>query len=260
MKLSLFALGTGLFLNSVIVIFAEGFNWVVAIMLLLGMLLVLWSVFYKKINTLAKNKKAVDILKKVFAICISGELLFVTFVQIYGMNDTVTYDEDAIIVLGAAHKDGNMTSALKLRLDKTLEYLEKNPDAIVVVSGSMGKKEKITESWVMMDYLVKNGVAVEQIIMEDKATSTAENMTFSKELLDSIFYNPYEFLTDEAFAGQSYTVAFVTNDFHICRSAMLSVKRGFQGVTHIHADSLWYNYVPYYIRETMAMVKSIIFD
>lgn len=252
--------GTFLFFNGIAVSFVESFNWGVALTLIIGILLICHCVFYKKINEVSKKRKVLRFFKRAFLVCICAELLFVAVVQVYGTKDTVTYEEDAIIVLGAALKGDEITPALKLRLDKTLEYIEKNPDVTVVVSGGQGSDESITEAEAMRSYLVKHGVPAEQIICEDKATSTAENMTFSKALLDEKFENPYEMLTDMAFPGQNYLVGFITNDFHVCRATMLAEKRGFQGMTHLHTNLQWYNYVPYYIREAMAMVKSFVFD
>lgn len=252
--------GTFLLIDGVAVSFIESFNWGVALTIVLGFFLVVWSLNYHKINLFMQRKKWVKNLKNFVLSVLCAELIFVSFVQIYGMHDTVTYEEDAIIVLGAAVKGEEVTSALKLRLDKTLEYIEKNPDVIIVVSGGKGLQESAAEAETMRKYLVKHGVPEKQIICEYKATSTAENMTFSKELLDEKFYNPYEELTDKAFPEQNYLVGFITNDFHVCRSVMLAKKRGFYGMTHLHTESQWYNYVPYYIRETMAMVKSIVFD
>ncbi len=248
--------GIILLFNGVFVAFVESFNWGVATCIILGLFLILCGVFYKKINLC----KTLRVVHRFLCICLCVFALFVGVVQTVGIHDTVTYEEDALIVLGAGLKGDKITPALKSRLDKALEYIEKNPDVTVVVSGGKGSQETVTEAEAMYHYLVAHGVPGNQIIKEDRATSTAENMTYSKELLDSKFHNPYELLTDMAFPGQPYLVAFVTNDFHICRGAMLAQKRGFQGATHIHAGLQWYNYAPCYIREAMAMVKSVLFD
>jgi len=243
MKWALRVLGGGILFNGIYVSFAESINWGVVATFLLGVLLLLWGIFWEK----TAEKKAVKNIRNVFVALVCVETVFVTSVAIYGNIDTVTYKEDVLIVLGAGLKGEKITPALKERLDTALEYFEKNPEVLIVVSGGKGSQESITEAEAMSKYLVEKGVPEQQVIREDKSTSTAENMKYSKAILDGIF-------------DRAYKVAFVTNDFHIMRADMLAGRMGFKGATHIHGGLEWYNYVPCYIRETMAMVKSIIFD
>ena len=102
-------------------------------------------------------------------------------------HSTVTYKEDAIIVLGAAVHGKTPSRTLRYRLKKAVDYHEQNPDAIIIVSGGQGAQEDISEAEAMKIYLVENGVASNKIIKEDKSTSTAENFKFSKEILDETF-------------------------------------------------------------------------
>lgn len=227
--------GAGLIFDGFYVLFKESVNTGVIITVILGVAMFANGILCKKR------------IRKLALICLCLELVFVGGVQVYGMIDTVTYKEEVLIVLGASLKDNTPAPALKARLDKAVEYADKNPEALIVVSGGQGGADSITEAAAMQAYLVEYGIKREQIIVEPKATSTAENMTYSKELLDERFKT-------------KYNVAFVTNDFHVCRADMLAKKRGFKNATHLHAELQWYNYVPYYIRETMAMVKSVIFD
>ena len=99
----------------------------------------------------------------------------------------------------------------------------------------------------MKKYLVEKGVDQSCIIMEEKATSTAENMRFSKEILDEHF-------------GREYNVVVITNGFHIFRSVYLAKRAGFSEVYHMRTGLQWYNVLPCYLRETMAVVKTFIFD
>ena len=108
---------------------------------------------------------------------------------ISGGTDNITYKEDAIIVLGAAVRGEEISGALQKRLDVAIEYYQKNPDVVIVVTGGQGPQEDITEALAMERYLLANGIPKEKIIKEEKATSTYENFKFSKVLLNEYFSN-----------------------------------------------------------------------
>lgn len=169
-------------------------------------------------------------------------LSIMLFIAIFGKIDNVTYKEDAAIVLGAGIKGENVTLTLSHRLDKAVEYIGKNPSAIIVVSGGQGFQEDISESLAMERYLVDNGVPNDKIIKEQKSTSTYENCLFSKELLDKYFDKPYK-------------TVIITNDFHIYRAIQISKAVGLES-THYHAKTEWYTVSLNYLRECVAVVKT----
>ncbi len=204
------------------------------------------GVFYSKVERFS-DTRLFRICKILFILCLCAEIALISFIAIYGVLDNVDYNEDAVVVLGAAIRGDKVTLPLKLRLDKAIDYHHKNPDALIVVTGGQGLQESVTEAYAMEKYLVENGVDKDKIIKEEKATSTSENMKFSKELLDDCF-------------GTDYSVAVVTNNFHIFRGTAIAKNAGFQNVTHLHAGLQWYNLVPCYLRESLAIIKMIILD
>ena len=96
--------------------------------------------------------------------------------------------------------------------------------------------------YVCVDTLNKN-----KIIKEEKATSTTENIEFSKALLDKYFEN-------------NYSIVVVTNNFHVFRGTSIAIKTGFNDVSHMHAGLQWYNLMPCYLRESLAVVKMLLLD
>ena len=129
-----------------------------------------------------------------------------------------------------------------MRLDKAVEYSRKNSDAIIVVSGGQGLQETVTEAYAMENYLVEQGVDGDRIIKEEMATSTNENMMFSKMLLDEHFDKPYK-------------TVIITNNFHILRSVSIARASGLGDVYRMHAEIQWYNLVSCYLRESLALLK-----
>ena len=167
----------------------------------------------------------------------------VLFLSIYGNNSTATFNEEAVIVLGAGIRGETVSRILAYRLDKAIEYSLKNPDAIIIVSGGQGQspREYITEALAMKRYLVDNGIPEERIIKEESSTSTYENLLFSKEILDSIFDKPYR-------------VVIITNNFHIFRSAQLARSLGLD-VTHSGARIARHSIPLNYSREFAAVMR-----
>ena len=199
----------------------------VLLVVFFGLLALGWGVFYEKVCSVTKRGffKACKIIV-IALLCM--ELALVSFIAIYGVSDNADYSEDAVIVLGAGINGDKVTLPLKMRLDVALEYCNKNPDAVVVVSGGQGFQETVTEAYAMEKYLVEKGIEKERIIKEEMATSTEENMAFSKKILDERFVN-------------GYSVVVVTNNFHVFRSVCYAKDAGFGDVTHIHGGLQWYN-------------------
>ncbi|MCL2503759.1 MAG: YdcF family protein [Coriobacteriia bacterium] len=164
------------------------------------------------------------------------------FLATYGETDNARYDEDVLIVLGAGIRDETVSATLAWRLDAAVEYSEKNPDAIIIVSGGQGPQEGITEALAMERYLIEKGVPAEQIIREEESTSTYENFLLSHKLLEQ-----------KSLEGSS--VAFVTNAFHVYRAEKTARRAGISAARHIGAPIDWYAVPVSYMREVMAVAK-----
>ena len=149
---------------------------------------------------------------------------------------------DFIIIHGAGLLDGErVTPLLKRRIDKAVQafHQSKNLHIRLIASGGQGSDEKISEAQAMYNYLVEHtDVPKEAIILEEKSTTTYENLLFSKELGEQLIDNP-RFL-------------FVTNDYHVFRTSTYARQIGMQG------DGLGCSTASYYIpsafiREYVAM-------
>ena len=84
---------------------------------------------------------------------------------------------DAVIVLGAGVNGNQPSLSLKTRLDAAIAYLETtDPDVPVVLTGGQGYGEDITEAQCMYNYLTENGVDGGRLILEEAATTTADQI------------------------------------------------------------------------------------
>ncbi len=163
------------------------------------------------------------------------------FLFLYGRADTVTYTEDAVIVLGCGLRGDKPSRSLRLRLDRAIDYHTKNPAALIVVSGGKGTDEAVSEAQAMETYLLEHGVSSEAILKEDASTSTAENFAFSKALLDKHY-------------DGDYRIAFISNSYHIYRAGVIARDAGFADATHAFAVTLWPSVVVSGLRECIAVV------
>lgn len=149
---------------------------------------------------------------------------------------------DAVIVLGAGLVGGNrIPVVLRQRLDAALGYLRENPGAVVVVTGGLGRQATMTEAYAMGAYLVYHGIPPERVILEERSTSTLENLSFARELLD------------EHFGGGGYTVVVATNDFHVPRSLMHAGQAGLDA-EGLAAPTQRHMVPRYYSREHLALL------
>ena len=192
------------------------------------------------------------VLIRSLGIRFSGFLLLglEVFIINRGRSDMTPLPADAVIVLGAGVNGTEPSLSLRTRLDKAVDYLERWPDIPAVLTGGTGYGEEISEAQCMYDYLTEYGVEADRLILEDRASNTAENFAFSWELLTEAGVDPAE--------GR---VAVVTNDFHIARSELIAAREGYGDVAGIPAPLPWVHLeINYTLREAFAMVKTFLFD
>ena len=152
---------------------------------------------------------------------------------------------DAVIVLGAGLRGDQVSYTLALRLNAAIEYLENNPETIVIVSGGMGIGETVTEGYAMKNYLLRKGISENRILCEEESTSTIENFKFSKVILD------------EYFGTENYNVVFATNDFHCIRAGIYASKAGFSAQS-LASKSMLSTIPADYCREYLALIWALL--
>lgn len=150
--------------------------------------------------------------------------LFAAYVLYSWMSQMIPLQQkvDYIIVLVSGIRSEEVPPLLKSRLDKGIEYYHKNPKAKIVVSGGKGLDEPVSEAFAMRKYLKSQNISDNQILFEDRSTTTYENMLFSKKLI-------YEDWLDKE---SSPSIIFSTNNYHVLRGSLYAqrVKLKVQGV------------------------------
>ena len=158
---------------------------------------------------------------------------------ISGMRTSARKNLDYVVVLGAHVKGEVPSRALELRLKAALKYARENENTILILSGGQGLGEDITEAKCMENYLSAHGISRDRLVLEEKSTSTKENLKFSDELTGC----------------SSRNTGILSNNFHVYRAVKLAEKLGYVHPYGIAAPSDPIMQVHYVVREVAALVK-----
>ena len=90
---------------------------------------------------------------------------------------------DVIVVLGAAEYNGRPSPVLRARLDHALELWRAGYAPRLMTTGGAGGDPRYTEGIVGRDYLVKHGVPLEAIIVEEEGETTVHTITAVSEIM-----------------------------------------------------------------------------
>ncbi len=154
------------------------------------------------------------------------------------IHQQIPENADYLIILGARVKGSIPSLSLQYRIDKAAEYLTANKHTLAIVSGGKGPGEDISEAKAMQQGLIAQGIEEARIMMEDKSTTTYENIVFSKELIP-----------DTAASG-----LIVSNDFHIYRAVEIARKEGLN-MKGMPAKTPKVSLLKSYTREYLAITK-----
>lgn len=145
---------------------------------------------------------------------------------------------DYIVVLGSGILGTRVTPLLAARIDKGIELLSCNPNAMLILSGGQGPGEDISEGEAMTAYAIGKGVDIVKIIIEAKSISTEENLLFSRRLMEK--ENP--------------NVILVTTAYHVFRALLLARGQGMKCVGY-GAKTKWYFTLNALLREFAGYLK-----
>ena len=122
------------------------------------------------------------------------------------------------MVLGAKVRETGPSASLWDRIYGARDYLEAHPDVIAVVSGGQGPEEPMTEAQAMRDALVSLGIDENRVWMEDKATSTWENLNFSLNLIE------------EKTGSRPDNIGIISSEYHLFRASLCADSLGVESV------------------------------
>lgn len=149
----------------------------------------------------------------------------------------------AVIVLGSGLVRGEVSPLLAARLQHAVDAATRREEPggrpVLVPSGGQGPDEPRPEGQAMSDWLRRHGVADDEILVEDRARTTEENLLYSADLLEK--------------HGRPTPYLIVTNSYHAPRAAMLARRLGIDAQA-IGAPTAWYYWPSAYLREFIAVM------
>lgn len=149
-----------------------------------------------------------------------------------------------VVVLGCKVVGTQPSMMLEERLEAAYKYLNDTPEAVCILSGGQGADEEISEARCMYNYLVDRGISADRLIMEEKSTSTRENLQFSSDIIKSRNLNE--------------EIILITNEFHLYRAGKVADSLGLSHKSMPADTNIWL-FPTYYVRELYGILYEWVF-
>ena len=151
-----------------------------------------------------------------------------------------------LVVLGAKVNGTAPSLSLNDRIETAYDYLAAHPDVIAVLSGGQGSDENITEAQCMFNELTRLGIAPERLWLEEKATSTWENLQFSLAVIE------------EKTGQRPTSIGILSSEYHLYRAGLFATEWGVDAaLIPAHTDSFTIR-LNYTLREVPVLWKHLI--
>ena len=142
-----------------------------------------------------------------------------------------------VVVLGAKVNGSSPSLSLSDRINAAENYLRSHPDAIAVLSGGQGPDEGIPEARCMFNELTKRGIDPNRLWLEEKSTSTWENLNFSLDIIE------------EKTGARPDSIGLLSSEYHLYRAGLFAKDCGVEAIG-IPAATSWPSIrLNYFLRE-----------
>lgn len=160
--------------------------------------------------------------------------------EIYAVGKTKISAQKVIIVLGCRVRGDEPSLSLIKRVDAAYKFLLFNPESVAILSGGQGKDENISEAQCMQQLLYARGISKDRLILEDRSTSTDENIRFSLQIIETL--------------DLDRNIAIATSEYHQKRAANICKKYGLNS-TPVSSKTKWTLLPTFLLRELFAEIK-----
>ena len=220
--------------NSFMLIRREGLRIRNLLSLATFFLLVGYIVYWPRVATYTRDNILLDTLYVYVSLVV---LYFLCIAMSYLVSSVLNFINilprkiDYVVVLGAGLIGERVTPLLASRIRKGIKVYKANPGSKLIMSGGQGPDEIVSEAFAMKNYALEQGIDENDIILENKSTSTEENIIFSKKFIPA----------DKSFA-------VVTNYYHVYRALVQARTLGFRCIGY-GASTKFYFSLNAFIRE-----------
>lgn len=196
-----------------------------------------------------KYPSAMGIARRVFTLCLVLGLIAFGITEGFILKASfgdLDQSCDYAVVLGAKVRESGPSVSLWDRIYGAANYMWTHPDVTVIVSGGQGADEPMSEGQAMYDELVALGLPAENIWVEDKATSTRENIAFALDLIE------------EKTGSRPETLGVVSSEYHLFRASLIAESCGVEVVGIPANTSRFSQYINHMMREVAGIWQHLI--
>ena len=199
------------------------FNIGTATGILISLFLLCYGIFFGRMNRRAlilwngRKTHWICVFLLVLVLIMIMTVLAETFLMIHSALHTPPQNTTAV-VLGCSVKGTKPSRILEER----------------ILSGGRGPGEDITEAQCMYEVLTKRGISENRLILEERSTTTEENLKYTGEILKD--------------RGLDMTVTLVTSEFHEYRANQMAARLGMKSYS-TPAHTFFVYFPTYYVRE-----------
>lgn len=195
-----------------------GYSFSALVCICLMGLLLFYNICYMTRNRFPKTTKVV---KRVFTVLLVIGLLVVGVTECLIIHASFGDRDESceyMLVLGAKVRSDGPSVSLMDRIKAAAAYMNAHPEVIAVVSGGKGPDEPVTEAQCMYDELIRLGIDPNRIWMEDRATSTWENLRFTLNLIE------------EKTGKRPEKIGLLSSEYHLFRAKLFADRCGVEAV------------------------------
>lgn len=233
MQIALIIIGAAVFLLFAIAVFDRVLNFGNIAGMLFGIAYIVIGLLMNRTDS--SNQKYIFII----ALCVLL-LTILKMREIYAAGKTKISSQKVIIVLGCRVRGDEPSLSLIKRVDAAYKFLLFNPESVAILSGGQGKDENISEAQCMQQFLYARGISKDRLILEDRSTSTDENIRFSLQIIETL--------------DLDRNVAIATSEYHQKRAANICKKYGINS-TPVSSKTKWTLLPTFLLRELFAEIK-----
>lgn len=157
-------------------------------------------------------------------------------------------DDATAVILGAQVKPWGASRLLKQRIYAAEKYLNGHPRVKAVASGGKGENEPMSEAECIREFMIKDGIEPERIIVENRSVNTEQNLLYSLSVIK-----------EEDLGG---CIAIISDSYHQLRARIVAYKidRDIRvGACNTENTKFGYFVYPsYFVREWIAIPVEIL--
>ena len=140
-----------------------------------------------------------------------------------------------VILCGSGvNHDGTVSMIGMTRIDAVMSWIQKHPEAPIIVSGGNYSDQLPSEAEAMKNELVKRGVREDRIYLEPSSLTTRENLRYSSKVIEENHLPK--------------TVLIASSEFHLYRCCLYAKRNGLDPY-HVPGRTPWYLLPVCWIRE-----------